>query len=449
MNRTKKLLIFLLLVIGATFLLFKGLFTGNQSASIELKKELIPLKTVQPNSGFEDLKPLKETLKDKQIIAMGEATHGTSEFFQMKHRMVEFLVEEMGYRVLAIEGDFGAGQVINDYILNGKSKAEDVLKTMKMWQWDTEEVLSLIKWMREFNEDPNHKEKVKFYGFDMQLKDENLNGVFKYLEKVDEIIYKEFKEKLEKFHRNDAHIFTVNDFDYALTKLEELKSVFSENKEKYIKNTSESEYEMALQHLIATSQYAKFFNAGVTSVDGYSESANNIRDQFMTENIKWIIDYESKSGNDKIMLWSHNTHVNKNSSRFTSMGELLNNLYGDKYYSIGFEFNTGSFNAIPMDSSGRRTDYLPHKFNIQEANPKVLSLTFKDTGIPISFIDFKSSIKNKKTNELISKTQTLHSVGNDFGEEIESRFYISTIPAKTFDALIFISETTAAIPIRR
>lgn len=98
----KKVLVALIIVT-----MFFTTFTGGKvdaegDLTTRLKENLIPIKTTQAGNGFEDLMPLKEILKDKKIIGMGEATHGTCEFFQMKHRMFEFLVEEMGYRVFGI-----------------------------------------------------------------------------------------------------------------------------------------------------------------------------------------------------------------------------------------------------------------------------------------------------------------------------------------------------------
>jgi hypothetical protein len=71
-----------------------------------IKQNALPLKSVKAESGLEDLSPLKNVLKDVQIVGLGEATHGTKEFFQMKHRMLEFLVKEMGFTVLALEFNY-------------------------------------------------------------------------------------------------------------------------------------------------------------------------------------------------------------------------------------------------------------------------------------------------------------------------------------------------------
>ena len=84
-----------------------------------LKLNAVPLSTVEAGSGFEDLMPLKEVLKDKTLLGLGEATHGTREFFQMKHRLLEFLVTELDFTVFAIEASFARCQYINNYVLDG------------------------------------------------------------------------------------------------------------------------------------------------------------------------------------------------------------------------------------------------------------------------------------------------------------------------------------------
>ena len=97
----------------------------------KLKDNIITIKTTKAEEGFEDLMPLKDILMDKKIVGIGEATHGTADFFDMKHRMFEFLVEELGYRIFVIEAQFGDGQIVNDYILNGNGTLEFSSKALK------------------------------------------------------------------------------------------------------------------------------------------------------------------------------------------------------------------------------------------------------------------------------------------------------------------------------
>ena len=106
----KKKIRFISIILLSIFLLSACSKEGDDKSIEALKESVIPISTVEAGNGFEDLMPLKDILKDKKIVAMGEATHGTSEFFKMKHRFFEFLVEEMGYRVFAMECDGGAGK---------------------------------------------------------------------------------------------------------------------------------------------------------------------------------------------------------------------------------------------------------------------------------------------------------------------------------------------------
>ena len=118
-------------------------------------------------------------------MALREATHGTREFFQLKHRMLEFLVAEMGFTVFGIEAMMPEAFAINDYVLTGKGDPERALAGLYFWMWNTEEVLDMIKWMRQYNADPRHVKKVKFYGIDMQHTPSAVRVTLSYLRKVD------------------------------------------------------------------------------------------------------------------------------------------------------------------------------------------------------------------------------------------------------------------------
>jgi erythromycin esterase-like protein len=132
-----------------------------------LQGRTIALKTVQAGSGFNDLQPLKPILEGKRIVALGEATHGTREFFQMKHRMLEFLVKEMGYENFGMETSAEVGQALNDYISGGSRNSRDVL----YWPWATTEVMDMLDWMRAYNADPLTARKIAFYGIDPTVGD--------------------------------------------------------------------------------------------------------------------------------------------------------------------------------------------------------------------------------------------------------------------------------------
>jgi erythromycin esterase len=132
-----------------------------------LRTVAIPFDTAEPGRGFADLQRLRVVIGAARIVALGEATHGTSEFFKMKHRLTEFLATEMGFTRFAIEANMPEAYRVNEYVLTGKGDPKELLRGMYFWTWDTQEVLDMILWMRRFNE--SGKGRIQFLGFDMQF----------------------------------------------------------------------------------------------------------------------------------------------------------------------------------------------------------------------------------------------------------------------------------------
>ena len=127
-----------------------------------LQENTFALKSVDAGQGFDDLQPLKTILAGKRIVALGEATHGTSQFFRMKHRMVEFLVVEMGFRHYGMELSKADGQLLDDYI---QGKDADPLKVL-YWPWRVREVLDMLDWMRAYNDSAAPDQRLTFHGID-------------------------------------------------------------------------------------------------------------------------------------------------------------------------------------------------------------------------------------------------------------------------------------------
>ena len=134
-----------------------------------LKTNAIRLSTVEAGHGFADMQPLKKVIGDARIVSLGEATHGSREFFQLKHRMLEFLATEKGFTIFSIEANMPEAYRLNDYVLNGNGDPATLIKGMYFWTWSTEEVLDMVLWMREFNK--SGKGRIQFTGFDMQTPD--------------------------------------------------------------------------------------------------------------------------------------------------------------------------------------------------------------------------------------------------------------------------------------
>src|SRR5215470_11780077 len=130
-----------------------------------IQSHAVRLQTPEAGHGFADMQPLRKVIGDARIVELGEATHGTREFFQLKHRMLEFLATKMGFTLFSIEANMPEAYRLNDYVLTGRGDPAALLRGMYFWTWDTEEVLDMIRWMRDFN--ASGKGRLEFTGFDM------------------------------------------------------------------------------------------------------------------------------------------------------------------------------------------------------------------------------------------------------------------------------------------
>ncbi|MCA9712195.1 MAG: erythromycin esterase family protein, partial [Myxococcales bacterium] len=143
----------------------------------------VPLRTVEAGHGLDDLAALDPVFSKAKVVGLGEATHGTREFFQLKHRMLEYLVERHGFSVFGIEANRTECRAIDRYVQTGEGDPREALAGIYFWTWNTHEVLDLIEWMRQYNE--SHPRKLRFVGFDAQTPNVAARNVVAFLDRVD------------------------------------------------------------------------------------------------------------------------------------------------------------------------------------------------------------------------------------------------------------------------
>ncbi len=152
-----------------------------------LRDHAHPIATTDPSDNVDDLAFLKDIVGDARIVALGEATHGTREFFQMKHRITQYLAQEMGFTIFAIEASTPEAAKVSDYtVRNIGDSPDDLIRGMYFWTWSTDEVADMARWMRAFNNanananananggnggGPDKTKHIDFTGFDMQTPD--------------------------------------------------------------------------------------------------------------------------------------------------------------------------------------------------------------------------------------------------------------------------------------
>ncbi|WP_271783266.1 erythromycin esterase family protein [Aquimarina algiphila] len=407
-----------------------------------IKDESISLKSVTAETGLTDLMGLKAILKDVQIVGLGETSHGTKEIFEMKHRILEFLVKEMGFTIFAIEASHIGCKPINDYVLYGKGSSREALTAQGFWIWNTEEIIEMIEWMRDYNlSAPEHK-KVKFIGIDTQmvaleLAYDRVNNFVRKTKndgllrvKVDSLFHK-LKNKPDR-----------NDMSLQRQKLYTVLSYLVVNEVKLIHQTSKQEFKQVISDV-------KKIIQGVEVADRNFEKHIDfeIRDEYMAQTVLEILQKEKPGV--KMVLWAHNTHISKNvetkiSGKVRPLGSILKEYFAEKYYAIGFSTNQGSFRAMNYNAKEKKYDKNA-VFTIPLAKEESLDWYFAQANKDIFFIDFiKLSPPNTITTFLNQERKAYRGGASwslDYG--ILPAFDIS--PGKNFDGMIFIKETSHSI----
>ena len=268
----------------------------------------VELKTVEAGNGFEDLIPFGEMVGDAKIVSLGEPTHGNREVFQLKHRLIEYLVEEKGFTIFALECPFAEAYDMNRYVVHGIGDSRKALAGIYYWAWDTEEVLALIEWLRAYNADSSHKEKVKFVGFDPQDPERAARVMLQYLGKVDPELERHVRPELGilevPFSNPDwvgRRHYIPEEYDSAsLKSIQMVIQAFDSKKGQYVQNSSSIEWSLAKQH---ARQAEMWIEANINDGENYLK----VRDLGQAQNLKWILDLEEKD--TKMVIWAHNSHV--------------------------------------------------------------------------------------------------------------------------------------------
>jgi erythromycin esterase-like protein len=139
-----------------------------------VKDHAVALTADEAGQGFADLEAVGKAIGGARVVALGEPTHGTREAFQMKHRLLEYLVERQGFSVFSIEASMPEAYALSGYVIDGKGDPRALIQGMYFWTWDTEEVLAMVEWMRGWNKAhaaTADRPALAFTGFDMQTPD--------------------------------------------------------------------------------------------------------------------------------------------------------------------------------------------------------------------------------------------------------------------------------------
>lgn len=278
-----------------------------------LKQNSIPIRHIEAGKGYADLQPLKSILKDVRVVGLGEATHGTRECYLLKHRLFEFLVAEMGFNTFILEASFSACQAINDYVLFGKGDRATLLTAQGFVVWDTEEWTEFLDWLRSYNKGVVDEHKVQFWGMDLWHNEFGGKNIIDYLQKVAPALVESATFVIEAITKEDTKPGFLIDEDskkklvQILPKLQELIDTMLENKNKFVRSSSQLEFDLILQNTQVMKQWVMVATAGLRPE---SQSETFSREFCMAENLLFWIDRYGPSS--KFVVSAHIWHIQSN-----------------------------------------------------------------------------------------------------------------------------------------
>jgi erythromycin esterase len=297
-----------------------------------LAQNALPLSSLTTGVSTVDLQPLKDVLDGVRIVGLGEATHGTREFFQLKHRLLEFLVTEMGFSVLAMEASASAGPAVDAYVRQGVGDAAKVLAGLGFWTWWTHEVLAMIQWMRAFNRGRPEDEKVRFRGIDPQHCGDSLTI-------LDSLLRKTAPDRVAGLLSTLRVLATA----YPGSRPDPLRRLVHDAEQLLnLLRRQSPEAADAIRHARTLVQAADLVTRARQHTDP-EQTVFAARDQYMAEAVGELLDDPST----RIALWAHNGHITKShhGGAVPTLGQHLHTRYGDAYYALGLLFGSGSFRA--------------------------------------------------------------------------------------------------------
>lgn len=295
-----------------------------------------------------DLAAFGNTIGDAQIIALGESTHGTSEFFSMKHRALEYAILNLNVRVFAIEDNQLAAEQINNYALNGVGNLRSLSRNL-FGVWIREEVFTMIEWIKEYNTlHPN--EKVEFIGIDIQNPMMAFDSLFTFLSKNDTKTYKQIEELILDYGKGFPNNYSVSPEIKSKWNLSSQKAfdiVFAQ-RTSWLKNCKTHNDSIAVEWAIQNARVIKQCARHMVT-----SQFQLYRDSAMAENLKWSLSI--RKPNTKLVLWAHDFHISRGDDKIASnnyyngvsMGSWLSKWYGSKYKAFGLETYSGEFTAMP------------------------------------------------------------------------------------------------------
>jgi erythromycin esterase len=403
----------------------------------------------RPLRGPEDLDPLLEEIGEARYVLLGEASHGTAEYYTWRAEISRRLISEKGFSFIAVEGDWPDCESVNRYVKvpdDAGESAREVLHAFgrwPTWMWANHEVVALVDWIRRHNDGRPAGEKVGFYGLDVYSLWESLYAIMAYLQRTDssalQAAWRAFRcfephgEDVQEYARA-ARFVPDSCEDEVVDLLRELRRSIREHP------ADDREARFAAEQNALVLKNAEAFYR--TMIHGGPESWN-LRDGHMTETLERLMRHHGPRA--RAIVWEHNTHVGD--ARFTDMadlgevnvGQLVRERHGHEgVVLVGF----GSYRGRVI--AGRRWDAPMERMRIPQAREGSWEDVLHNAGAEEKLLLLASA---EPTPELL-QPRGHRAIGVVYRPESERRGnYVPTVLPRRYDAFLYLDTTRALHPL--
>tara|TARA_R110000824_G_scaffold95178_5_gene229008 strand:+ start:552 stop:1895 length:1344 start_codon:yes stop_codon:yes gene_type:complete len=385
---------------------------------------------------------------DAQVVLLGEATHGTSEFYSARAAITRRLIEEHGFTVVAVEADWPDAARIDGYVRHHEPRPRrgDSFVRFPTWMWRNQEVLAFADWLRGYNEGRDEVSQASFHGLDVYSLSESIASVLEYLDSVD-------PDEAEKARWRYGCLTPWQDHpteygkavvhgglqDCEEAAVDQLRRLF-ENRMDYLKEDGEKWFDAAQNAKIvaaAERYYRAIYQGGAASW--------NLRDRHMFETLQALIAH--RGFGTKTVVWAHNSHIGDASATAMgwrgefNIGQLCRIAYGDDAVLIGFGTDNGTVAAATDWGADMQIK------TVRPARPDSYEHAFRQTGYARSLTDWRGRERQKFAN-MLREPLLERAIGVVYRPESELlSHYFEAILADQFDAYVWMETTKAITPL--
>jgi erythromycin esterase len=392
-----------------------------------LKNFTHPLPQSEAHDALKSLESISHYWDHSQVLGLGEATHGTHDFFSWKGQIIRYAVSHQHFRLVAFEAPFDLVKA-NEYVVYGKGNPHTALSSLAYHIWRTHEVLELLVWLHDFNKKQPKDDRVHVVGFDIPNPSRtNYFGSF----------------------WADTTLWESPGFEAAKACLanyrsENTKPLFTwltNNKTLLVQEYGGVVYRNMLQYAHVFGQYTTLF--GLADRES-TLASSNFRDSCMAANMLWL--YNHAFPKKKCILWAHNGHITTQLTtkvKFPKipipMGEYLRHQFGKAYYILGMGFGEGQFRAQSTQED------LAQVFTASAPKKRSLGEYLYMLEGPALFLDWNALRQRPELAQWLNKKLTHRIVGAGYDPKNENHYYtMERRIGKYYDGWLFVKKTTAA-----